>query len=230
MLTKTKGLTGNQLKILAMVLMTVDHVGYLLLWQYLILRYIGRLSMPIFAWMIAEGCQYTKNRPRHILTIAAVAAVCQGVYWVADNSLDQCILVTFTLSVGLIYGMDYAREKKNAFSACVMGAVFAAVCCICLVLPEKLPGFKVDYGFFGVMLPVAIYLGRTKEEKLLLAGCCMVGIVMHLGPIQWYSFLSLPLLYLYNGERGRLRLKYLFYLYYPLHLAALYGISMLINS
>ncbi len=229
MLTKTKGLTGNQLKILAMLCMTVDHVGYLILPQYIILRCIGRLAMPIFAFMIAEGCRHTKNRLRYLLNVVAVAAVCQAVYWVADQSLLQCILVTFSLSIILIYALDFAGQKQSLFSMCLLVAAFAAVCYICLFLPWELPGFRVDYGFFGVMLPVAVYVGKNPSEKLLLAAGCMVGISLQLGWVQWLAFAALPILYLYNGERGKLRLKYLFYLYYPLHLAAIYGIAMLIN-
>ena len=45
--------------------------------------------------------------------------------------------------------------------------------------------------------------------------------------LQWWCLLSLPLLALYSGERGRLRLKYLFYIYYPLHLIVLEGIRLL---
>ena len=66
---KTIGLNGNQLKILAMLFMTVDHVGAFLMPQYEILRYIGRLAMPIFAFMIAEGCTHTHNRLRYFLTL-----------------------------------------------------------------------------------------------------------------------------------------------------------------
>ena len=53
------GLTGNLLKLIAMLTMTIDHIGVILLPQYRILRIIGRLTMPIYAFMIAEGCHYT---------------------------------------------------------------------------------------------------------------------------------------------------------------------------
>lgn len=56
------GLTGNQLKLLALIAMTCDHVGLQLLPQFIILRIIGRLAAPLFAYMIAEGCRYTHNR------------------------------------------------------------------------------------------------------------------------------------------------------------------------
>lgn len=231
--TKTKafGLTGNQLKILAIFLMTVDHVGAYLLPQYSVLRIIGRLAMPIFAYMIAEGCRYTKNRPRYLLTIAGFALVCQIVYLVFQNSLSQCILVTFSMSILLIYAVDFASKRRSVLSLCVMGAAFGIICYVCVFLPGKLPGtdFRVDYGFFGVLLPVMIYMGRTKQEKLLLCACALTAIAMTGYQFQWYALLSLPLLALYNGQRGKRPLKYLFYFYYPLHLVAIYAIGLLLN-
>ena len=59
---KFSGLTGNQLKLIALFAMTCDHVGLQLLPNVLILRILGRLALPIFAYMIAEGCRYTRNR------------------------------------------------------------------------------------------------------------------------------------------------------------------------
>ena len=108
-----KLLTNNQLKILALIAMTADHVGLQLLPQYGILRIIGRLAFPIFAYMIAEGCTYTKNRKRYLGTLAAMAALFQIVYLVAMDSVYQGIFVTFTLSVCLIFTIDRAREQKT---------------------------------------------------------------------------------------------------------------------
>lgn len=228
---RTLGLTGNQLKLLAILLMTVDHIGAYLLPQYPILRIIGRLAMPIFAFMIAEGCYYTRNRTRYLLTIAAFAAVCQIVEYIFQHSLMQCILVTFSLSIALIYAVDYASQKKSFLSLCLAGGVFAAVCYICVFLPGDLPvsGFRVDYGFCGVLLPVFIYMGRTKEEKLMLCACGLAVLAMMGYQYQWFALLAVPLLALYNGQRGKCPLKYLFYFYYPLHLAAIYGVGLLLK-
>ena len=57
-------LSGNQLKIIAAISMTVDHLGFILFPSLIILRIIGRIAFPIFAYMIAEGCRYTKNEKR----------------------------------------------------------------------------------------------------------------------------------------------------------------------
>ena len=233
MLTKVKGLglTSNQLKIFALLVMTIDHIGYILLPQMRILRYIGRLAMPIFAWMIAEGCEYTKNRTRYLLTMLGFGLVGQVVNYVFEQSLNQCILITFSMSLILIYTMDYAQKKKNFLSLCLMGGAVLGVCYICVFLPNDLPGtdFSVDYNIFGVMLPVVIYIAKTKEQKLMAAAGVLAMLALWNGFIQWFALLSLPLLAMYNGQRGKMKLKYLFYLYYPLHLAALYSIGLLLK-
>ena len=228
LLTKQSfGLTGNQLKLIALAAMTCDHIGVQLLPQMTLLRIIGRLALPIFAYMIAQGCRYTRNKARSLLTIAAVALVCQLVYFFAMGSLYQCILVTFSISIGLIFILDDAIRKprfhKTFFAALALVMAYA----VSEVLPTFVPGFYVDYGFAGILLPVLIWLGKDKWQSILL---CAVGLVLlSIGNgIQWYSLLTLPLLALYNGTRGKRKLKYLFYIYYPAHLVLLYVISMVV--
>ena len=228
---KSLGLTGNQLKILALIFMTADHIGYMLLPQVAIVRFVGRLAMPIFAWMIAEGCRYTKNRTRYFSMTFTVGLLCQIVYLVFMRSLYMCVLITFSLSLILIFAIDNALQKRNISSLLLLCAVLAGVCYICVFLPGDLPGtdFSVDYGVFGVMLPAVIYIAKTKEQKLMAAAGVLAMLAICNGFIQWFALLSLPLLALYNGRRGKMKLKYLFYLYYPLHLAALYGINLLLK-
>jgi hypothetical protein len=74
-------LSGNALKLIAALAMLIDHIGVLLLPQVLILRVIGRISFPIFAFMIAEGCRYTKNKARYFFTMFGVGAACQVVMY-----------------------------------------------------------------------------------------------------------------------------------------------------
>ena len=71
------GLTGNQLKIIAMITMTVDHVGMQLFPRLLWLRMIGRLAMPVYAYMIAEGCRHTRDRKKYLLRLLGMGALCQ---------------------------------------------------------------------------------------------------------------------------------------------------------
>ena len=216
-------LTSNQLKLLAMLTMTLDHIGVQLFPGVLWLRIVGRLAFPIYAYMIAEGCAHTRNRRKYLLQMAGLALLCQLVYFFAMGSLFQCILVTFTLSILLIYACDTGSRPLTALA--LLGVAFVTV-----ALPRLLPGtdFAIDYGFFGVLVPVAAYLGKTHREKLLFTAGALVALAWSVGDIQWYSLAALLPLALYGGQRGKRRMKWLFYLYYPLHLAAIYGISLLL--
>ena len=69
-------------------------------------------------------------------------------------------------------------------------------------------------------------MGSTKSQKLLGGSLGMCVLALARSSIQWYSLLALPLLALYSGRRGKGDYKYLFYIYYPLHLAAIYGVSL----
>ena len=216
-------LTSNQLKLLAMLTMTLDHIGVQMFPGALWLRIVGRLAFPIYAYMIAEGCAHTRNRRKYLLQMAGLALLCQLVYFFAMGSLFQCILVTFTLSILLIYACDTGSRPLTALA--LLGVAFVTV-----ALPRLLPGtdFAIDYGFFGVLVPVAAYLGKTHREKLLFTASALVALAWSVGDIQWYSLAALLPLALYGGQRGKRRMKWLFYLYYPLHLAAIYGISLLL--
>ena len=221
MRSRNFGLTGNQLKILAMIAMTCDHVGVQLFPHLAWLRYIGRLAVPIYAYMIAEGCRYTRDRKKYLLRLAGMGLLCQVVYLVAMDSLYMCILITFSLSVLMICGMDYV---KSGGSMAVLALTAVGAFFLCTVLPDLLPGtdFEIDYGLPGVLLPVLIYGAGTRG---LLLGLLLLSL--NYGGCQWLCFLTVPLLLAYNGQRGKARIGRLFYWYYPIHLVVLYGISLL---
>ena len=221
---KFSGFTGNQLKLMALLSMTCDHVGLQLFPNVLFLRILGRLALPIFAYMIAEGCRYTRNRKRYLLRMAGLAAVCQVVYFFAMGSLYQCVLVTFSLSICLIYALDRLQERGNTTSWLLAVGTFVIVFVLCVVLPDFVPGFEIDYGLMGVLLPVLIYFGRPVHH-FLLAGLLLLCFTQ--GGIQWWSLAAIPLLGQYNDRRGKYNLGKLFYIYYPLHLVAIYGLSLL---
>ncbi len=224
---KTGFLSGNMLKIIAILTMTIDHIGAYLLPQYLILRIIGRIALPIFAFMIAEGCRYTRNRARYLGTMLGMSLVFQAVYFIVMKSLEMCIFVTFSLAISLIYVLDYARKRKGVSGAVLAFFGVCAVYGITRFLPGLIEGFSVDYGFWGVMLPVLIYLSSDKWGKLSLTAIGLLLLYSSHGYIQLFAFMALPLLALYDGSRGKWNMKYLFYIYYPLHLVVIYFIGFL---
>lgn len=219
----TKGLSGNQLKLLAVVLMTIDHIGAILYPNVLWLRLIGRLAYPIFAYMVAEGCTHTRSLPRYFATMAAMAAICQVVVYFVTGSLYQYILVTFTLSIGLVCLLKKARDTNHMLWWLLSAAGIGMIWYLTQWLPSQLRNtdFSIDYSFWGVLLPVAVWLGKTRQQKLLITAGILVLIAGTPNQIQMLSLCALPLLMLYNGQRGTWKLKYFFYLYFPLHIVLL---------
>lgn len=222
-------LSGNSLKIIALIAMTIDHIGYLLLPQYPILRIIGRISFPIFSYMIAEGCRYTKNRTRYLLTIFGLGLVFQVVYYVADKSLLQGIFISFSLGISLIFSIENFLKRRTICSITIVAFVIGFVVLVCIILPNILSytNFKIDYGIFGVLLPVIVYFMPDKFSKLIGLTVAIIGMSLMMGGRQWYALIAVLILALYNGERGKLKIKNFFYLYYPLHLVVIYCLKML---
>ena len=226
---KRWGLTGNQLKLIAMLTMLIDHIGVYLYPNLEILRIIGRISFPIFAYMIAEGCRYTRNRGEYLGMIAALGVICQVVFYVAMGSLYMGILITFSLSILCIYAVDNFLKKRNVVSGILMVFTLVEVLFLVKVLPgmATLTDYDVDYGLVGIVLPIAVYYMPKKAYKLAAVAGVLLSMGLQDGGIYWYAMLSLPFLALYNGERGKHKLKYMFYIFYPAHLVLLYVIGML---
>ncbi len=218
-------LTGNSLKILAAIFMTIDHIGVLLFPWIRLLRILGRLALPIFAFMIAEGCHYTRNRGKYFGTVFGLGAVCQVVYYFFDGSLYFSILITFSLAILMIYALQNCRQKKTPASFLLFaGAVLAVY--------GLNQAAEIDYGFWGCMLPVFAALPQGTDfdrypASVLCLGAGLILLAQSIGYPQIWSLAALPLLLCYNGKRGQANLKYFFYIFYPAHLVILEGIAML---
>ena len=108
-----------------------------------------------------------------------------------------------------------------------MSLVIFGVIFITLVCPELFAehGFAIDYGIWGVMMPVIIYFAPDNARLLLLT--IFLGIRGFYARWSWWPLMSIPFIALYNGERGNKKMKYFFYIFYPLHLVIIYGIGIL---
>ncbi len=244
---KTNLLSSNVLKLLACLSMAIDHIGFLLFPNVIIFRIIGRLAMPIFAFFIAEGCRKTSDIKLYFLRILGLGIVCQLFYLANDllasgiRSVYLNILITLSLSVLLCFAylkLEDSIKAKNT-NAIFNGAVLFSAVIIFIVLllifcenSEKMVGIKItiDYSFGGIVLPFFALIFEDKLKKLLLftlgIGVYCFGY-MGIMPYIWYSFLALPILILYSGKRGKHKLKYFFYAFYPLHLGLIYLIKIL---
>jgi hypothetical protein len=149
-------LSNNALKIIAAIAMVCDHMGVILFPDLLFLRVIGRLSFPIFAFLIAEGAKYTKNKLKHFLTMFGFAAVIQIVYYFAMQSLEMSVMVTFTLSIVIIYALDAFKAaiflpETPLSRKMLTGLGFLGSLVLAMIMDLT---FDLDYGLSGALVPV----------------------------------------------------------------------------
>ena len=220
-------LNGNHLKLIAAAAMLLDHMGILLFPGVRLFRILGRLAYPIFAFMIAEGCRYTRSKLRYFLMIFGLGAACQVVYFFFSGDTYLNILLTFSCSILLIYALQASYEgQRKALWSVLFCAGFLAVYGL-----DRL--ITIDYGFWGVMAPVFVGFAHIRKfprwTSVLLLAVALLLLAGDLGGIQHYSLLSVPLLLLYSGGRGKASMKYFFYIFYPVHLAVLQGIAWLVR-
>lgn len=219
-----QGISANGLKIIAMIAMAIDHMGLILFENNEIMRIIGRLAFPIYAFFIAEGCRYTKDKSKYFLRVLLIGLVCQVVAWIYQKNAPLNILLTFSVSIALTYLLNEAKKSARC------KFYFAAAVIVFYIVSEFLLSINInfDYGFWGAMLPVIISFSDKKEERLILAlfGLCIVSLSIK--GIQWYSLISMCLLMMYNGQKGVLNIKFLFYAFYPAHLLIIYLIGVFV--
>lgn len=242
---KWRGLSGNTLKLIAALSMLIDHVGVILLPEVEVLRIIGRISFPIFSFMIAEGCAKTRNKLRYFLSVFALGAACQVVYFLYDGSTYLGILITFSLSILLIYALQALKDALFDDAKCLGQKIGAALVFLLLLAGVYVLNLylTIDYGFWGCMIPVFASVFRRPSsnapssfKKLDRLGVhvamCGIGLVILAyvrGGVQPYSLCSVPLLSLYSGIRGAWRMKSFFYIFYPAHLAVIALLSALLT-
>ena len=207
----------------------------MILWPELgILRRIGRLAFPIFAYMVSEGCWYTRNKLRYFLNITLPGLVFQLIYYLTTGDGYLNILLTFCMSILLIYALRFLRHTlsgcenlgRKAFSCGLMILTLGGVWTFC----RK---FQVDYGFWGIMTPVLADVFRGTKRDCLGTRTAMLAMGLLLVAAsstanQYLSLLAIPLLLRYNGRRGKVNMKWFFYIFYPAHLVILYGIGFLL--
>jgi len=239
-------LSGSTLKILACIFMAFDHVGVVFFPTVDIFRIIGRLAFPLFAYFIAEGCKFTKNKLRRFLTVFIIGSLYMIFYLIYEGEVYCNVFITFSISILLIYILTWFKklvfEQKNYLVA--FGALLAliALCVATWLLSENV---YLEYGFRGAVLPLIISLfdfrginapGALKKLDnhyvgliCMAAGLALLCINANLGLLQLYSFITVALLAFYDGTVGNRKMKFAFYIFYPAHLLIIEGISIVLS-
>lgn len=242
----------NIIKIVAMVTMLIDHMGAALVPQdyvlaiggisiplYLVMRIVGRIAFPIYAYSIAVGCVYTRDMGRYLQRIAVLALIAQPIYALAlhhTNNLmylysfseeplraawqfylyswmKPSILLSLAIGIGVIWSV---RERKLFVTAFIL--------LLCYLMKAR-----YDYGINGTLLMLLLYLFLNRwYVSLPLVAAFMVywglggarslfGVNYNL---QLFAVLSLPFIYIPMRPGFKMN-KWVFYAFYPAHLLLL---------
>jgi len=206
--------------LIAIITMTIDHIGVILYPDIELFRIIGRLAMPLFVYMLIQGFVYTKNLKNYLIRLIAIAIPSELVFdLIRSNHLidfgRQSII--FTLIACLILLIILKNNEISNFKKVIsiIGMILLTNLC------------RMDYAVIAILLTTIFYTYNDEKKELLKTS--IVAIVIYSLLTNWvqlYSLLALPLIMLYNNKQG-IKLKHLNYLYYPLHLIVLYSISLL---
>lgn len=221
-------ITQNQLKMLGLVAMTLDHIGYALLPGCDWLRIIGRLAFPIFSYTVWEGCRYTHNGAAYVARLLGLGAAFMAAYWLYCGEVYGNVLVTLGLSAVLVLLLRRFKQGRSMADGVALAALIAVVWLFCGEV-------HIDYGFAGVMLPLWAEIGSVGGENgrrlwpLLgfAVGLLVLAVSSPMGGKQYAALLALPLLAIPHGKRGWPGQKYFFYIYYPVHLMVIEGLAMI---
>lgn len=245
MLTEVKnkgGLSKTALQMIAIIAMVIDHFAFSFISNmsllYYIMRFIGKLTIVIICYFVAEGYFKTSNLKKYITRMGIFAIISQVPFYLFARHCN----VTTNIK-GLIFDMFAIRN--------VIFTLFVGLCLLAIIKAEYKVWLKIvavaaalyltrqsDWGHCSLLWIVGFGLIRDKKSKQMLWAALVIilGILMEAPPIilgaiaaggitykmlelftMFGSFLAIPLLWSYNGKRGA-NLKWGFYVFYPLHL------------
>ncbi len=224
-------MNAKWLKIVAVILMIIDHIGFYLIPEgtiNLVFRAIGRIAYPLFAFMIAEGFHKTHHLKKYFLRLLLSALIMELIIVIIYLITLENYLIHINVFIPLLFGLTGLTlfyQPKWYLKILIIPL---------LVLAEIL---QISYGLYGVLIILIFGIIPKRMEQIttfilmslffidwpLLTFLNLESLARY-PYIQWASILSFIPIILYNKEKGSYN-KWIFYAIYPLHL----GIILLIK-
>lgn len=240
---KFKILNSNALKLIAILAMTIDHIAWAAFSGYskaalpIIMHIIGRITCPVMCYFIAEGYRYTRNINKYTARLFIFAFISHFAYIFAfggfvdfksfipfyNGSVFNQTSVMWSLAWGLVM-LRIAHSDK--IKPALKPVLVLLVCAV---------SFPADWSCIAALsiLAIGTNYGNFKKQMLWLVFYVFVYAVVYFfaldkiyGCVQMGVILAVPLLALYNEQRGKNAkvnkfMKWAFYVYYPLHLTVI---------
>lgn len=226
------------LKMIAVMTMIIDHIKYAVPFtRNFITQYFGRISFPIFAFLIAEGMVHTKSRKKYACRMFIFALISQIPFMLFRQNLVEDafmlnIMFTFFIAIIGIMIFEFFSKLENipkVLNFIMTFLVAGAFLYLGLITP-------VDYSWYGIATVWVFYILRDKKilrtvDYILLVALYYISryfpYLMNIDLISLaFAILPVFIILFYNGKEGK-KLKYFFYVFYPLHLLVFYGLSFI---
>lgn len=259
-----KGLSGFSLKIIALILMTIDHIHQFFssngipMW----FNWLGRLSAPLFFFTMAEGFFYTRNKFTYIKRLyffSVIMSLGKFLSWkiymnnfsysmVNNNIFETFFLVSLNILL-FEYLKDENKELYKKVSITFIAIIFEIILPISvyLILPKSITKIVISFfpcplfcegGFIFVILGIIFFHLRDNSKKMIIIYLVFSLIFFPFTNFsienllnknnQWMMLFAVPFMMLYDGRKGH-GLKYLFYIYYPVHIFLFFFIAGIIK-
>lgn len=241
------------LQIIAILTMTIDHIAMILIpissRLYMPLRYLGRLSFPLFAFMIAEGYHHTRNRKKYFLRLFIVGITIEllldlfsiFIFSVKRSEMNIFLTLAFGLLALILINQQKFFMKLFTIPIFIYLFITKTYCGSIIINNTPIP-LGLEYDFYGISLIILFGLFNSFDLKALsfiiitfvftqngLAELFNMDSFVLNSRGEIYALGALIPIYFYNGKKGIQIPKAITYLYYPLHLLFLYLISYLVK-
>lgn len=229
---KLQGFTGNQLKLIAIIAMTIDHLTWTLWpgnqhhWWIICLHLIGRITAPIMWFMIVEGFHHTKNLKNYILRLFIFSIVSHFAYNFCFGFNYIPLKTNLLNQTSIMWSLTWAVIALTVFSTKYYQ--WPDTIKFLVIIPILLITFPADWSYITVLAVILINdnYGNLKKQTLSILLCILPFVIYYFLYIdKIYAFIPFgiilvyPFIKNYNGQRGTCKsIKWFFYIYYPLHL------------
>ncbi len=202
---------------------------------------IGDIAYPIFFFLISEGYCYTKDRKKYLTRMLIFAILSElpfdigffsnlstregtfPVYWGYQN-----VFFTYFFSILCLCSIDkvkehfaeYGNEKRLLYFFADMLCIVGTICITEL--------FQCDYGAMGVILIVVFYILRNRRF-LQVSAFLMIHMVLSGSQPDIFVIAAALVMLLYSGKKGKEINRYLFYLFYPIHITVFYLFTVVLG-
>lgn len=232
-----RGLSRFQLKVIALVFMTLDHTPLLLgeepfPYYHIFSRFVGVL----FGFLLVDGFFYTSNKKKYLTRLIAAAVIMSVgnhlIAWITGNNevLAYGIFSTLASGFAVIWILQWARFHAGGIEKKMMGFIAAGIVAIIAMM-------YTEGGFIMIPMMIVCYLFHEKKLWIILCTLAFSAIIAATsitydgsGQIEWELFFGvncqwaivtvIPFILLYSGRPGKQNSfsKWMFYIYYPAHI------------